>query len=340
MIGSTGCATVALRICDTGVRMAEMTLLSGSTAEVDADDRPAFWRHHVHNNHGGTRIRYANSRGFSGATVVQRLSNYRLGDFQAVDFTSQEVSYERDSAHIGNDGDRSGRLLIPRRGLLGLAQGDSTVQLRPGQLGVVDWGQPMTLAHSDQVRAWILTVPAGVIRAVRGNRPHLALEACDPLLGSVVALAEQLHRHRATLTAQQFLTTSTHLVGLLAAALDERRAPESTRLAAISRDAQRHIRAYSDDPRLTVDTLAENLGITRRQLERAMRLAQTTPHAFLLKARVQRAAERLTDPLWAGRTVTDIAFECGFSAMSVFNKAFRDHYKLTPGEMRRGATRR
>ncbi|MFB8003663.1 helix-turn-helix domain-containing protein [Nocardia sp. NPDC056000] len=316
-----------------------MQLLSGSTAEVDADDRPAFWRHHVHNNHGGTRIRYARTRGFSGSTTVQRLSTYRLGDFQSVDFTSDEVSYERTDTHIDGDGDRSGRLLIPRRGLISLAQAESTAQLRPGQLGVVDWGKPMILAHGDQVRAWILTVPANVMRAVRGNRQRLALEPRDPLLGSVMALAGQLHRHRTTLTADQFLTTSTHLVGLLAAALDERSAPESTRLAAISRDAQQYIRAYSDDPRLSVDSLTEHLGITRRQLERAMRLAQTTPHAYLLKIRVQRAAERLTDPLHSGRTVTDIAYDSGFSTMSVFNKAFRDHYKLTPGDMRRGAAR-
>ncbi|WP_405139649.1 helix-turn-helix domain-containing protein [Nocardia sp. NBC_01388] len=68
-----------------------------------------------------------------------------------------------------------------------------------------------------------------------------------------------------------------------------------------------------------------------------MRLAQT-PHAFLLKTRVQRAADRLTDPQHSSSsTIADIACSSGFSALSVFNRAFRDHYKLSPGELRHRA---
>lgn len=335
--GSTGFATGRFRNYDKGVHMAEMELLSGSTEQVDEADRPEFWRFHVHANHGGTRMRFRDAPKFQGSTLVQRLTTYKLGDFQAVDFTSHEISYQRTKAHIDSDGDRSARLLIPRTGSIGLQQGGEAVQLRPGQMGLVDWGKPMVLAHGDQVRAWILTVPAAIIRNLRGPRPHLALESRDAVLGSVGALAEQLQLHRETMTAGQFVKISGHLVGLLSDALDAGRAPEASRLVGIARDAQSHIRAYSDDPKLTVDAVADYLGVTRRQLERAMRLVQTTPHSYLLKVRVQRAAQRLTDPRHSSRTISDIAFASGFGALSVFNKAFRDHYHRSPGDLRQHA---
>ncbi|MGW5108239.1 AraC family transcriptional regulator [Nocardia sp. NPDC004123] len=314
--------------------MSELELSSDTTSEVPKDDRPAYWREQVSTNQGGARIDFSDWPNFDGALRVQRLADYQLGDFQNVQFESTEISYERTPAQVEADGDRSARLLIPRSGTLGIEQHGTRVLLRPGQMGVVDWGQRMVLSHADHVRSWILNVPAGTLRLSPGGPPHLALDAHDPLLGSVLALTEQLDRHGDTMTAAQFLKISTHWTGLLAGALDERWAPENTKLAAISRDARLHIRRYSDDPRVTVETVAEYLGITRRQLERAMRLAGTTPHSYLLTARLERAVARLSDPRNRRRTIADIAYESGFSALSVFNKACRDRYHASPGQLR------
>ncbi|WP_330180628.1 helix-turn-helix transcriptional regulator [Nocardia sp. NBC_01503] len=125
---------------------------------------------------------------------------------------------------------------------------------------------------------------------------------------------------------------------MLAGSLDERRAPENTKFAAISRDARLHIQRYCDDPRLTVETVAEHLGITRRQLERSMRDFGTSPHRYLLATRLDRAVNRLTDPHNHGRTIADIAVASGFVALSVFNRACRERYDASPGQLRqRGA---
>ncbi|MFI1914174.1 helix-turn-helix transcriptional regulator [Nocardia sp. NPDC020380] len=83
-----------------------------------------------------------------------------------------------------------------------------------------------------------------------------------------------------------------------------------------------------------METVAEDLGITRRQLERAMRVAGTTPHSYLISARLERAVQRLSDPLNKRRTIADIACDSGFSALSVFSKACRDKYDASPGQIR------
>ncbi|MFI1914173.1 hypothetical protein [Nocardia sp. NPDC020380] len=128
-------------------------------------------------------------------------------------FESTEISYERTSADVEADGDRSARLLIPRRGTLGIEQHGTRVTLRPGQMGVVDWSRRMVLSHGDQVRGWILNVLVGTLRLSPDGPPYLALDTHDPLLGSVLALTEQLDRHSDRITATQFLKISTHWTG-------------------------------------------------------------------------------------------------------------------------------
>ncbi|MEC3953104.1 AraC family transcriptional regulator [Nocardia sp. CDC153] len=315
--------------------MLELELGSATTAELSPDDKPAYWREQVRTNQGGARVDFGRWPDFDGGLRVMRLQNYRLGDFQNVDFQSSAISYERTLAEVEADGDRSARLLIPRDGALGIEQHDTRVWIRPGQMGVIDWAQRMVLSHADHARAWIINIPADYLHLSPDGPPHLALDARDPLLGSVLALADQLSRHSETLTATQFLTISTHMASLLAGALDERWAPQNSRLASIARDARRHIQRCSDDPRLTVLGVAEQLGVTRRQLERAMRLSGTTPHGFLLSTRLDQAVKRLSDPRNCRRTIADIAYESGFSALSAFNRAYREKYGVPAGQLRR-----
>lgn len=120
--------------------MPELEVASDTTSELSRDDRPVYWREQVSANQGGARVNFSSWPNFHGALKVQRLAGYQLGDFQNVQFESTAISYERTRAEIEADGDRSARLLIPRSGTLGIEQHGSRVQLKPGQMGVVDWG--------------------------------------------------------------------------------------------------------------------------------------------------------------------------------------------------------
>jgi AraC-like DNA-binding protein len=42
----------------------------------------------------------------------------------------------------------------------------------------------------------------------------------------------------------------------------------------------------------------------------------------------------LTDPRFAGRTISTIAFDCGFNHLSHFNRAFRTRFAASPSEIR------
>ena len=58
----------------------------------------------------------------------------------------------------------------------------------------------------------------------------------------------------------------------------------------------------------------------------------TTASAFIVQARLQKAAERLT----ADRkgSVTALAFDCGFSDSAYFSRCFRHYFGVSPREYR------
>lgn len=59
--------------------------------------------------------------------------------------------------------------------------------------------------------------------------------------------------------------------------------------------------------------------------------AGIAPHAFVLNRRLERAKQLLANP---GKSVTEIAFDLGFSSHSHFSTFFRKHTNLTPREFR------
>ena len=60
-------------------------------------------------------------------------------------------------------------------------------------------------------------------------------------------------------------------------------------------------------------------------------LTGTTPHQYLMRARLRRAALRLrTEP----SRILDIALDCGFGDVSNFNRAFRAEFGVTPRSYR------
>lgn len=316
--------------------MTELASLQTTTAELASPDRPGFWQEQFRGNHGGARVRFGDWPTFWGALKVQRFAgDYELGNWQNMQFESTAISYERTEADIERDGDRkSTRLLIPRRGRIGLEQDGRSALLRPGQMGVIDWGRRMVVAHDDDVVGWVITIPADALTLSPGGPPHLCLDTANALLATVHAMVQQLWAHRETMTPAQFLQINVAMAGLLENALDERWAPENEKLATIARDARRYIQQTSDDVHLTVDSVAQHLGVTRRQLERAMRLSQTTPYSFLLATRLTRAVRRLSDPGQHRRSISDIAYDSGFSNVSTFNKACRDRFDATPSQLR------
>ena len=82
---------------------------------------------------------------------------------------------------------------------------------------------------------------------------------------------------------------------------------------------------------VTIDDIAKNANVSTSTCLRLFRtVLNTTPIAYLLVFRLQRALEELKQN--DSRTISEIAYSCGFSDASYFNRRFRKEYGITPTE--------
>jgi AraC family transcriptional regulator len=84
---------------------------------------------------------------------------------------------------------------------------------------------------------------------------------------------------------------------------------------------------------VTLATLGEIAGLSQFHFVRAFKQSfGLPPHRYLSSLRMEKATSLLADP---ATSVTQIAFNLGFSETSSFTSAFRKHTGLTPTAYRR-----
>ncbi|MCG8685678.1 MAG: AraC family transcriptional regulator [Desulfobacterales bacterium] len=90
------------------------------------------------------------------------------------------------------------------------------------------------------------------------------------------------------------------------------------------------------DQNLSVEEIAEVANFSTFHFHRIFKAAVgETIGVFTKRLRLEMAANRLISHSLNPPTITDIAFEFGFSSSQNFAKAFRKHFKQTPSEFRK-----
>ena len=92
------------------------------------------------------------------------------------------------------------------------------------------------------------------------------------------------------------------------------------------------------NPELTPADIARAVGVSSRTLSRAFAAHADTIMRHLFDERVQQAARLLRAPEAAHRSITEIAFACGFGDLSHFGRTFAARQHVTPSEWRRART--
>lgn len=86
------------------------------------------------------------------------------------------------------------------------------------------------------------------------------------------------------------------------------------------------------DSDFSVERLGEEIGLSRVQLYRKVKaLTGQTPVELLRKARLTKARQLLEK---TEKSVSEIAYEVGFTSPSYFNKCFKDEFDINPSSLR------
>jgi AraC-like DNA-binding protein len=91
---------------------------------------------------------------------------------------------------------------------------------------------------------------------------------------------------------------------------------------------------------LMASAVAAHLGVTPRYVHMLFQDEAESFSEFLLRERLMRAHRVLVDQRLAGRPISAIAFDAGFSDLSYFNRTFRRRFGMTPSEAREEKLRR
>jgi AraC-like DNA-binding protein len=90
-----------------------------------------------------------------------------------------------------------------------------------------------------------------------------------------------------------------------------------------------HIRANISDPALRTSSVAKALHVSPRTVQNVFERLSTTASAFILEQRLRQAAARLRDE--RGKTsITQIAYDSGFSDSAYFSRCFQKTYGVSP----------
>jgi AraC-like DNA-binding protein len=102
--------------------------------------------------------------------------------------------------------------------------------------------------------------------------------------------------------------------------------------AEMRRNVIAHIRRNLTDPDLRTSSVAKALGISPRSVQNVFERLATTASAFVLEARLDKAVERLA--VDRRGSITELAFDCGFSDSAYFSRCFRDRFGVSPRDYR------
>lgn len=88
-----------------------------------------------------------------------------------------------------------------------------------------------------------------------------------------------------------------------------------------------------DNEQFSVEDLAREAGISRSMLHRKLiKLIGKSASELITQRRLSQAKKLLEDD---GATVSEIAYKVGYNSPSYFNKVFKKHFTVSPGELRK-----
>jgi AraC family transcriptional activator of tynA and feaB len=323
---------VTLTTCGAGLR--EIALHAGTE-----QDRRAYWREIVR---CGTAIGMPPFRFDISAPGPGFHSRLRWGASAGIHFldgeTNRAVS-QRAIADAQADAIVIGGL---RRGLLRIAHDrDGTKVIEPGTLFVSDYSRRLHL-HWTPHNVLFLVLPRKLVAAALGRHAAFPGDTAHvlPARGLVPLLWAQLRllaTHGHTFEADEWSAALSATADIGLSVLRRHfgahgKSPARSHDALL--DAGRHyIAQHYERVDLTADEVAAAIGCSRTRLYRVFAQAGLAVGDHLREIRLTRARAAL-ETATDGGSLGTLAFQCGYSDLSAFGKAFRRRFGMSPSEWR------
>jgi AraC family transcriptional regulator, positive regulator of tynA and feaB len=258
------------------------------------------------------------------------LDQVELGATTANFIQAARQRVRRTPAKIARSAEPKFVLLQLRQGHMQLTQGVRSVQVGAGQTVLIDAARPYELLCPVPTRALALSISEPWLAQWLPDAQRHALHRFDAggWDGALNAALASLDPEGCDTLALPRGAVAEQLAALLALAIG--RDPTFTPDYRLGDALLRTLRERLHEPALDPEAVARQHRISKRRLHYAFAQAQTTFSAALMRCRLERARELLTEPRQATLPVADIAQRCGFLDASHFARRFRGAYGISP----------
>jgi len=251
-------------------------------------------------------------------------------------------------AHRRNNGDsqddRYCFLVMQRSGRMQMLDGlggNRAFELRPGEMMLMDSVSPCDMVISGLIDHVSIHLERSELqrRLPPGQRLFGKVPTCSVSGQLLHGMVKQLLGTRQALSGPEGQTMQDVIVLLLSQTMQFGTNANTNAISAdfgyghLQRAARQLIEQQLDDPLLSPPTLAQQLGISLRQLYRLFD-DEGGVSRYIQQRRLGRSAEDLRSPHLGHESITQIAYRCGFTDSAHFSRAFKKHYSCTPSEYR------
>ncbi|WP_072395500.1 helix-turn-helix domain-containing protein [Hyphomicrobium sp. CS1GBMeth3] len=309
-----------------------------STHDVHPRERLSYWLEVATRGYVEHEFQAEDVASFTGSVQIATLPGVGMAIFDAAPARVRRT--ERAAARSDN-----GDLLISmvRAGETRIAQDGRDVTIHGRGLFLVDSQRPFEVDLKSFCSHLIVRIPRARLEARVGNvagltaRPITAESGIGALAMGFLELlpkqAEKIDGTTSVKVAEQMLD----LVALAFTAEENRgptlSSPRATALVRLKATVERLL----TEPGLKPDRVAAEAGISVRYANTLLAEEHTSIERFILERRLERCRNALEDRTQAHRSISEIAFNWGFSDLSHFGRRFKDRYGLTPTDYRRFA---
>ncbi|MGL4311035.1 MAG: helix-turn-helix domain-containing protein, partial [Paracoccaceae bacterium] len=235
----------------------------------------------------------------------------------------------RDSAMIRTDPGEHLFLIYQAEGQSVIVQNDRMCHLQQGDFFIADSSVPSEFIYDGRLSTQIsLHLPRAemVERLGRACVGGCAIERGDTLSTAMRCVLDRMLDADAGCAA-----LGEALINILGAYFHARAQGQESASALLYRRALQRLEAQARDSDLGIDTLAADLGVSRRTLQRVFAEQQDSFTSRLQVLRLDLARTRLM----AGEcNIARVAYACGFNDLSNFYRLFRERFGVAPGQIR------
>lgn len=289
----------------------------------------AAWNENVHSVCGGFETRYDHCQ----SLFIGELKRSVLGSTEVAFIRSNANLIAKSNRTIEQERDPHCFLVLQHQGEMDVEIGDRELRLREGDLALLDSATAMKMLPKGLFSHVSIHLPRARLSGVSRERfgKLSTTGACGQLLATLV---RQIAGGELTqwACAEDGDGLQDALIALLGSVLDYPHSDHSPGLQL--HEVQMLIQRRLDSLRLSPASLAEELGISSRQLYRLFEARGDSVCRYILRERLLKAAQDLRNPACKHRSITDIGARWGFADSAHFSKTFKKQMGLTPRDYR------